>query len=223
MVEHKKQHFVPQSYLKAWCDLSTPPGHEPYVWRFSKDGSDVRRNAPENLFHETDLYTIHPADGGRDLVLERGLSQLESEFVVIRERLSRQEQLTERERILLCVFMAAAHVRTPAQRDHHGRQWGDVLERMEALREWGKTATPEQKRAASTIAHGTGPSFGIEEVRPLAEAPMQNMLVPLINAQAPHLVQLDLVVMTATGDSSFITSDKPCVWHDPKGYMRPPL
>jgi hypothetical protein len=43
-----------------------PAGQEPYVWRFKKDGSDPRRKAPENLFHETDLYTIHREDGERD-------------------------------------------------------------------------------------------------------------------------------------------------------------
>jgi hypothetical protein len=43
MVSHKKQHFVPRS---------TPAGQVPYVWRFNEDGSDPRREATENLFHE---------------------------------------------------------------------------------------------------------------------------------------------------------------------------
>jgi hypothetical protein len=72
MAKHKKQHFVPQCYLKAWCDPTTPVDQDPYVWRFRKDGSDPRRKAPENIFHETDLYTIHRPGGGRDLVLEHG-------------------------------------------------------------------------------------------------------------------------------------------------------
>src|SRR5262245_37854393 len=98
LVEHKRQHFVPQSYLKAWCDPTTPVGQEPYVWLFLKDGSEVRRKAPDNLFHETDLYTIRRDDGTRDLVLEHGLSQLESEFVSIRDtKLARCEPLTASE------------------------------------------------------------------------------------------------------------------------------
>ena len=35
-MEHKDQHFIPQGYLKAWCDPTTPEGQEPYVWRFTK-------------------------------------------------------------------------------------------------------------------------------------------------------------------------------------------
>src|SRR5262245_6988210 len=124
---------------------------------------------------------------------------------------------------MVCAFMAAAHSRTPAQRDHFGGQWGKVLEKMDHMREWARTVTPEQKRAAATIAPGPGPALGYEDVKRMTETPMQTMLVPMIDAQLPHLVRLDLVVMTATGESSFITSDSPCVWHDPKGYTRPPM
>jgi len=46
--QHKRQHFVPQAYLKAWCDPDVPAGQEPYGWRFSKDG-EVRRKAPDAL------------------------------------------------------------------------------------------------------------------------------------------------------------------------------
>jgi hypothetical protein len=40
------------------------------VWAFSKDGSMVGA-APQNLFRETDFYTIPLPGGGRGLVLER--------------------------------------------------------------------------------------------------------------------------------------------------------
>lgn len=71
MRTHEKQHFVPQAYLRAWCDPTTPDGQEPYVWRFNKDGSDARRKAPAKIFRETDMYTIPLPGGGRDLVLGR--------------------------------------------------------------------------------------------------------------------------------------------------------
>jgi hypothetical protein len=76
-----KQHWVPRSYLEAWCDPETPDDHDPYVWRFGKDDREDRRKAPHNIFAETDFYTIRMPEGGKDLTLERGLSTLESEFV----------------------------------------------------------------------------------------------------------------------------------------------
>ena len=58
MPAHADQRFVPNSYLKAWCDPDVPSEHTPYVWRFSKDGTEARKKAPKNIFTETDLYTI---------------------------------------------------------------------------------------------------------------------------------------------------------------------
>ena len=130
---HRRQHFVPRAYLKAWCDPNTPAGQEPYVWRFNKDGSDPRRKAPDNLFHGTDLYTIHIPGGERDLVLEHLLSGLESAYVAIRDtKLAHLERLTSADRLVLCAFIAAAEARTPARRDHFAGEWGGVLDDVTA-------------------------------------------------------------------------------------------
>ena len=40
MSKHKKQHFIPRSYLESWCDPKTPHGQNPYIWLFSKDGEN---------------------------------------------------------------------------------------------------------------------------------------------------------------------------------------
>lgn len=86
MAKHKKQHFIPRCYLKAWCDPHCPTNQTPYVWMFGKEDREGRRKAPENIFHETDMYTIHDESGGRDLKIEHGLSQLENTFTVIRNK-----------------------------------------------------------------------------------------------------------------------------------------
>ncbi len=224
IARHKKQHFVPQCYLKAWCDPKTPAKQEPYVWRFNKDGAAPRRKAPENIFYQTDLYTIRQADGGRDLVLERGLSGLEGEFVTIRDsKLALRRPLTPREHVLLCAFMAAAYARTPAQRDHLGAQWAEVLEKMDAINEWAENATPEQRRSASTLGRGSGPSFGYQDVKKLAEQPMQTMLGPQVEAATPLLAGMDCAILNCTAEPGFITSDNPCVWFDPEAYKLPPI
>ena len=82
---HKGQHFVPECYLKSWCDQNCPPDHKPYLWLFERDGSNPRKKAPSNIFKETDFYTIEKTDGTRDLRLEHGLSGLESNFANIRK------------------------------------------------------------------------------------------------------------------------------------------
>src|SRR5215472_10738844 len=98
-MEYSKQHWVPKSYLEAWCDPDPPPRYGRYVWRFLKDGSKVQRKSPANIFAETDFYTIHLDGGGRDLSLEHRLGTLEREFCRIREtRIAKREPLTREEK-----------------------------------------------------------------------------------------------------------------------------
>jgi hypothetical protein len=65
-VKHKRQHYVPKSYLQAWCDPNCPPGQTPYVWVFSKGGGRVRKKSPEKLFRETDMYTVRTDAEGNE-------------------------------------------------------------------------------------------------------------------------------------------------------------
>src|SRR5947207_3137056 len=118
-MDHKKQHWVPQSYLAAWCDPDVPDGQEPYVWYFPREGGPGKRKAPKNLFAETDMYIITREDGSRDLRLERGLAGLESDFAALRRgTLAVGREPSPEERFILCAFIAAAQARTRAQRDH---------------------------------------------------------------------------------------------------------
>src|ERR1700742_4868924 len=133
-MEHKAQHFIPQSYLKAWCDPNTPRLQEPYVWVFDRKGKRGRRKAPVNIFHEADMYTIRRPDGGRDLSLEHGTAELEDIYAQLRDDvLEPRMPLDAEQRFLLCAFAAAMKMRTPVVRDHIGRQWNNVLTRAEDM------------------------------------------------------------------------------------------
>jgi hypothetical protein len=78
---HKRQHYVPESYLQAWCDSACPPNQTPYAWFFKRDERIGFKKAPSNMFHESEFYTLKGIDGSRDLRLEKGLSSLEGLFV----------------------------------------------------------------------------------------------------------------------------------------------
>lgn len=224
MTGHKKQHFIPRSYLSAWCDPNSPSNQEPYVWLLSRDGSNPRRKAPNNIFRETDLYTIELPDGGRSLVLENGLAQLESEFVSIRgTKLELLEPLEPSEHAALCVFIAAMHARTPSQRNHLSEQWGKCLVVLDRMREWAKTATTEQKLDAMSLSSSNRQqSITYDKVKALAERPLQTAMLPFIKAEVPLLTRLDYVVVTSHS-GGFITSDSPCVWFDAEACKRPPM
>src|ERR1019366_3691414 len=105
-MQKKKQHVIPNCYLKAWCDPVTPPGHSPSIWRISKDGSRKKRKSPEKSFTSTDRYTITLPNGERSLALEDTLSALEGQFTAVLKRVRRREHLTAVDRARLCLFAA---------------------------------------------------------------------------------------------------------------------
>jgi hypothetical protein len=226
--KHKKQHYVPASYLKAWCDPDRRSIEEPFVWIFEKDGSGPKRRAPGNILHETDIYTTVGRDGQRKLAMESGLSRLEQSFVRVRnKKLNYSRSLDAEERGLLCVFAAAAHARTPKRREHLRKQWQRPLEMMEDMIQQMKEATPEQRRKMANFPAITPRddrnTLTYEDVKALVEKPMEMMLLPSIAAEAPLLAQLDMAILETDDDLGFITSDHPCVWSDSKAYTRHPM
>ena len=132
--------------------------------------------------------------------MEHGLSQLEGKFVKIRDtKLAPQQRLDAREHVLLYAFLAAAHARTPTQRDHLGSIWAQALAQANQLQDWAKTATPAQRRAVSGLpSSDPDRSFSLEEVQALAERPMQTTLASMVGAETPLLAKLDLLIFTTT-------------------------
>lgn len=224
-MKHKKQHFVPKSYLKAWCDPDTASTEEPYVWQFSRDGSKSKRKAPHKIFIETDMYTIKRRDGTRDLTLEHGLSGLEDAFVGIRKKIVNGKHLEVEDHFFLCAFMAALRSRTKSQREHWKQQWGPPLKMMEDLIEWGKNAKPEEKKKLASFPSFRSKKRGLnyEQVKEFATQPLQKLMFPMIEALTPLLCKLDLAILETFSEPGFITSDDPCVWFDSEAYKRPPL
>jgi hypothetical protein len=225
-MDHGKQHRVPSSYLEAWCDPDLRPGYEPYVWRFPKDGGQGQRKAPHNIFAETDFYTTHLPDGQRDLSLEHGLGTIEDKFCQIRKtRIANHEPLNTAEKAWFCAFIAAMHFRTRVQRNAFQQQWGHALRVAEDLQQALDETTPEQlqkHRPPRFLGNTRGPSLTIDDVKKLADEPIQHMLLAIIKKDLPVLTQMKLVIFTTEDDIGFNTSDHPCVWFDPEGGRRPP-
>ncbi len=225
-MKHKKQHFVPRSYLKKWCDTNTPDGQEPYVWQFSKDGKIKKNKSPENIFYENDMYTIIDKNNNRNLVLEHGLQSLEDLFCRIRDDIIiKRKKIDKESKYIICAFMAAMHSRTICQREHLKSQWQNLLDVGNMVQKAYSTATKEQKKSMelSSRLHSNGPSLTLEEVKELADNPIKKTLFTQIEVEIPLIFSLDLAIFNTYGKPGFITSDNPCLWYDPEAYKRQPL
>jgi hypothetical protein len=225
-MKHKKQHYIPESYLSAWCDPSTPLGQEPYIWMFSKNGEYIHRKAPKNIFYEANFYTINRSNGERDLSLEHGLSQIETRFAVMRrEILEKHFPLSEKDHVTACAFTAAMYARTKASEDRARPIWQELLDKIKKMEEWFKTAPPEKIKKAmpSLISSPETKAAYIttEEIQQIVASPVKTLLTEYIMTAIPLLEKLDLAIIETSTKPGFITSDDPCVWFDPHGYKRP--
>src|SRR6266404_938112 len=140
------QHWVPASYLREWYDPASEHLQDPYVWRFSKDGSEIRRKSPENLFRESNMYTFEDKNGQPNLAIEQGLSRLEDKFERLRrDKILRCEPLTDEEKATLFLFVATAHFRAQMSFDHWRQQWGQVVERGDRMAEHIQSLSSEER------------------------------------------------------------------------------
>jgi hypothetical protein len=189
------------------------------VWRFTKDGLGAKRKPPKKIFFQKDLYTIRAPDGGRDVRLEKGLSELEGRFIEVRRKIFDRRPLYDDDRLVLVTFVAAMHTRTPSQIEHTRGQWQSVLDRMNEMQRT-LDESPEKARTSAGI-RGSGPSFGIEDVQRLVDNTVQHTLESTIDGMAPILFGMDLCLLVTDDPLGFITSDAPVVPFDPEAYRRP--
>jgi hypothetical protein len=206
LADHKKQHIIPNCYLKSWCDPCTPVGQTPYIWRISRDGSSKKRKAPEKSFTETDWYTIKLPNGERDLTIEKTLGGIENEFIQILPRIRRREKLNIVHKAKLCVFVAAMHTRSKAQGEHFKQFHQRLHDQVVAL---------EKK-------HNSSPTTSLETAE-LVEQTFPNLVETGVKVMAPMLFQMAMTIMCCTDDVGFITSDTPCVWFNPEIHKLPPF
>lgn len=219
---HKKQHHVPSGYLRAWCDPDVPKDQTPYVWVFPKEGEMGKAKAPENIFHETDFYTIKGPNSSRNLTLEKGLSQLEKAFCTLRrETLDKRAKLTFRDKKILLAFSAAMYARSKFQRDHWRGEFTKLSEWSGGIiRAVSEMSPEEQGRFIEGMSKLAQPPPGTEGGSLLdlhqfaggaAKTPMPHVLSDLLVETFVESWAFDLAIFETDTTPGFITSDNPCV------------
>lgn len=218
---HKRQHFIPEFYLKAWLDSKFSKKDKGIFWLFSKDGSYVRSMSPTNTYVETDFYTISEITGERDLSLEERLARIEGLFGDLRNnKLIKHTDLTLNDKGILAIFVATLHARTQKRRDHNRSLWKNVLDLGDKMIEWEKNATPEQRKYLSKSQGIFQPSvietLTYEDVKLIVDQPVQTLMDSEVVAFTKILLKMNLSILFTKNKRGFITSDSPVVFSDPE-------
>jgi hypothetical protein len=112
----KDQHILPQMYLKHFVDPDTPPGMEPYVWRYDLAGHRWQRRAPKKVARKRYYYAFQNKNKQLVNTLEPLLADIESHGATLIRKLASQTPLTEREQENFSLFIANLIFRTPQSR-----------------------------------------------------------------------------------------------------------
>lgn len=128
-MEKKRQHFVPSSYLEAWCDPDIPAKYDPFVWVHSEDGAAIQKKAPKNIFKEVDFYTLPGEDGTRNLAVEEMLGSVETLFPRIRQFICEHRELPAGSDLeTLCLYAILMMGRTKKRKENVLNTWERVHE-----------------------------------------------------------------------------------------------
>jgi hypothetical protein len=198
-MEFKNQHLVPQSFLKEWTDPDTPSGYEPYVWLISKDGKSFDNRPPKKILSESDFYTVIDRHGNRILDLENRLSRIENDFFLLKKnKLFKNQQLTDEEFVSLLTFVSTAHARTKWHKESQTELWQDY-----------------EKIILQVFPEANGTEFH-KAITSLQSQPMPYFLFHFLQILLPTLGNMNLTIYYSDRKTGFITSDNPCLWIDPQ-------
>lgn len=223
-MNYKKQHYIPQTYLKSWCDVNKPKEFDDFVWIFELSGDNPKRKSPQNLFHETDLYTIFEEDK-KIFNIEHSLSDLEFKFTKIRnDKIHKRLKLSKVEEFDLKMFIAAMNNRTPMVRDHIADTFGRVLNLGKEMQGHFDSMNDNQKKSYVSVGKLSSDDrklFGLEDIEKFHLKPFETMLIPRILKEVECYNSMHMSFLLTDDKIGFITSDEPVVWFDPDMNKRP--
>lgn len=216
-MENENQHWVPASYLKTWIDQTLPKGRIGQVWVYSKNGEHHETKSPKKVFSEKELYTGSTDKIERDLSVEKLLCSLEKSFIRIRYKLISSKNLTQKDFENLLFYIAAMLNRGREQNEFFKSQWEKEAATIAKIE--NKTNTPQLYSLPTSATQA--PASDV--ITRLKKAPLYHMLRGLTQTTANTLLGMNFGLLSTTSSPGFITSDNPCVLHDPDLYNRPPL
>jgi len=194
----KKQHYVPQCYLREWADPRTRANNEPCVWIFDKDGKNRRKDKVKNVLAVNNLYTLK-IKGQKNYSIEETLGNLESKYAqMFRDKIKKHLPLAEEERVILCAFVSAMFQRTLRHKDNLEQFIDELTTRMKEL-EKAHDAEPRKSKELSDFKENIHKIGVVQSIPDIAEL----------------LFQMRVAFLCSEKGSTFITSDDPCNLFNP--------
>lgn len=86
-MEKRKQHYIPQFYLKYFTDPLTPPLQMPYVWILDKQNESIKNKAPVNFAFKKGYNDIIDENGNKSSIVEDQFMEIEGPAATVLKKL----------------------------------------------------------------------------------------------------------------------------------------
>jgi hypothetical protein len=190
-MDKKKQHFVPEAYLKGWRDPKTPEGL--FLWQISKKTRLVTMKSPKNICTEVDFYTKFDEEGNRDIQAEDMLQKIETRFSNVQhDKIEKHKPLSEKDKGVISDFLASMCARVKSQKEPQSEIF------------------KEQLNAIDQIAPQLKESYAYKLMMELSSQPVPLAVEALVRMTNPVFTKMKCTIMENDSSSGFITSDNPC-------------
>src|SRR5262249_39791151 len=115
-----RDHFVSRFYLEGFTQRDTPQGKKASLWVHLAKVGEWKLLPPNAIGAETDYYTVTARTGERNRQIEKALSRVEGAAApLIRgKKIASRENLTDKDRASLALFIATMMERVPAAIDN---------------------------------------------------------------------------------------------------------
>lgn len=222
-MKYKRQHIVSNCYLTAWLEPVPPSGQQRALWKFAKNGSGAHRRSPKKTFTETDRYTVILKNGERDLKIEHRLDQIEHAYSLVFRCIQRREKLNAWDKARLAVFTAAMMGRTRRRADHWKEQWTKVREDVFAYQGGSEASEASESVEDNSKLPPGAVRVPAADINQLLLNANPDFVATSIEISAPILFEMDLSFYSTDDPIGFITSDEPCIVHNPTAYRYDPM
>lgn len=219
-----RHHYVPQWYLKGFCEPATPAGREPSLW-VRKLGATLAdsinsRRSPKNLASQSGYYEYEAPNPDR---FEKFLSHMEDRAAfTTRAWLARPSGNRGDPPSELWEFLAWQAARVPMMQRVLEEWWVRLILSTD-WEEDGRPSAAEYLICVTNTDTGESQVCSVASARPYLESgawtsvPSRSQRVDHMRVQAKyfateHLPKLKPIGLTAPEGHSFVVSDRPLSW-----------
>jgi len=218
--ETKRQHYLPQFYLKGFTK-------EEKLWVYDREKNEFRIQTPLNTAIEKDYYSFIDNKGEKNKSIEKMLANIEGRVVPVFDKISKQENLSVEDKGIMSLFLSFFIYRVPEFQklsDEIAHKISEItiknlISSKEQAAKWIKNYEKDTGKtfdvAPETLfEYAQNPQFEITIDR---NTTLKQML-DLSYKHKDYLFNMDWEILRAPNNTSFITTDNPFVLLPPKGF-----